>query len=501
MNDKRIIKNTIILYFRMIFQMIVYLYTSRVVINALGFVDYGIYDVVGSVVIAMMFLNNSMLNCTQRYITFTLAENDDAKLCNVFSHALLMHILLGICIVIAGAIAGTFYIQEFMVLPSGKVDDALFVFYVALASAFVTIVSVPYNAMIIAHEHMGAFALITIVDVVLKLIVALSLFLFGHDRLRMYALLLLAAALIVRIIYGVYCHRAYRNVRFTPEFDRNLFKNMLGFLGWNTIGNTAVMCNTQGLNLMLNAVGGPVVNAARGLAFQVQTATVSFINSFQTAINPQIIKNCAVKDYIKMNSLVLVSSRVSFLLMLFITVPLMLMTENLLTIWVSEYPDYTPVFVRLLLCVSIVETVANPLMVGASATGNIKKYQLLVGGCMLCTMPLAFMALRSGAEPQAVFWALLATTLLAQAVRMLLCRGLFGFSSADFLVKVLVPLFKVCAVCVVPLVLLRECYEDSGLTGTLLTCVAIDVWVAICVFALGLTSSERDFVLKKIRVR
>lgn len=492
-------KNTVILYLRMILQMAVYLYTSRVVIEALGFVDYGIYDVVGSVVMAMMFLNNSMLNCTQRFITYSLADGKNVSA--YFSQSLMIHALLGLLIVVVGGILGTVYIQQFMNLPAGRIADAMFVFYIALASSFITMVSVPYNALIIAHEHMGAFAAITIVDVVLKLSVAMLLFLFDDNRLRMYALLLFVSAIVVRGIYGVYCRIAYKNIRFVMHVERDIFKKMLGFLGWNTIGNAAIMCNTQGLNLLLNAVGGPVVNAARGIAFQVQTATVSFINSFQTAINPQITKNYAVGNLTKMNSLVLTSSRVSFLLMLFFIVPLLLMTENILGLWLGEYPPYTVLFVRLLICVSVVEAVANPLMVGASATGNIKRYQLMVGGCMLCTVPVAYIALKMGAAPEFVFWALIATTLLAQCVRMWLCRKLFGFSIPDFCLQVMWPIAKVATACFVPLLMLHRYYTGAVGVDALLVCIALDVWVAACVFALGMNKVERNFILKKIRMR
>lgn len=492
-------KNTVILYLRMILQMAVYLYTSRVVIEALGFVDYGIYDVVGSVVMAMMFLNNSMLNCTQRFITYSLADGKNVSA--YFSQSLMIHALLGLLIVVVGGILGTVYIQQFMNLPAGRIADAMFVFYIALASSFITMVSVPYNALIIAHEHMGAFAAITIVDVVLKLSVAMLLFLFDDNRLRMYALLLFVSAIVVRGIYGVYCRIAYKNIRFVMHVERDIFKKMLGFLGWNTIGNAAIMCNTQGLNLLLNAVGGPVVNAARGIAFQVQTATVSFINSFQTAINPQITKNYAVGNLTKMNSLVLTSSRVSFLLMLFFIVPLLLMTENILGLWLGEYPPYTVLFVRLLICVSVVEAVANPLMVGASATGNIKRYQLMVGGCMLCTVPVAYIALKMGAAPEFVFWALIATTLLAQCVRMWLCRKLFGFSIPDFCLQVMWPIAKVATACFVPLLMLQRYYTGAVGVDALLVCIALDVWVAACVFALGMNKVERNFILKKIRMR
>ena len=501
MDDRRIMKNTIILYFRMIFQMVVYLYTSRVVIKALGLIDYGIYDVVGSVVLAMMFFNNSMLNCTQRFITCSLAENDGKQVNRIFSHSIFVHFVFGILIFVIGELVGVWYIQNYMDLPLGKVDDAIFVFHIALVSSFIMIISVPYNALIIAHEHMGAFAAITIVDVVLKLSVALSLFLFNDNRLRIYAFLLLVVALVVRTIYGIYCHFAYKHIRVEYRFDSAVLKSMLGFVGWNTIGNLAIMCNTQGLNLLLNMVGGPIVNAARGIAFQVQTATVSFINSFQTAINPQITKNYASGDITKMNSLVLISSRVSFLLMLFFAVPLMLMTENLLTLWLTDFPSYTATFVRLLLCVSVVETIANPLMVGASATGNIKLYQLLIGACMLCTIPVAYIALKFGAEPQSVFWSLLLTTLTAQAVRMLLCRRLFSFSVRDFIQKVISPILKVGVLCFVPLLLLRPYYVCQNGMNAILVCIALDVWVTVCIFVFGINRPERDFILRKLRIR
>lgn len=500
MSSKRVLKNTIILYLRMIFQMTVYLYTSRVVVKALGFVDYGIYDVVGSVVISMMFLNNSLLNCTQRFITYTLAIGDNKELSKIFSHSIYIHVAFGVCIVAVGALLGTWYINEVMVLPQDSVDDALFVFYVSLASSFITMISVPYNALIVAHEHMGAFALITIVDVLLKLVAAVSLFLFDN-RLRVYALSLLAVAIVVRIIYAIYCNRRYKEVRLVRCFDSGTFKSMLGFLGWNTIGNTAIMCNTQGLNLMLNAVGGPVINAARGLAFQVQSAVVSFINSFQTAINPQITKNYAVGDKPKMNSLILLSSRVSFMLMLFLMVPLLLLTDNLLAFWLGEFPPYTATFVRILLCVSVIESIANPMMMGVSATGNIKRYQLMVGGVMLCTLPVAFVALKVGAAPASVFWALFATTLLAQLIRMWLCRGLFDFSVANFCSQVMLPIVKVAVAGFVPLLLLYPYYEACSGIGAVLVAVVLDIWIAICVFVLGLHKSERDFVLRKIKLK
>lgn len=499
MDNKRIMKNTVILYVRMIFQMLVYLYTSRIVVKALGIVDYGIYDVVASFVIALTFLNNSMATCTQRFITYALGKGDDKHLSTVFSHSVFMHFILALCIVVAGELFGTWYIGNYMVLPEGRLSDAMFLFHVSLASSFITIISIPYNAAIIAHERMGAFALITIVDVLLKLAITYSLFLFDSGRIKVYAVLLLIVAVVVRLLYGMYCKLSFKNMRFMMRFNGCVFRDMLGFVGWSTIGNLAVVCNTQGLNLLLNIVGGPVVNAARGMAFQIQTATSAFIASFQNALNPQITKNWAQGNVQDMNGLVLRSSRISYMLILFFIVPIMFETRALLDIWMPEVPQYAVEFTRLLLCVSVVDTVANPLMVGAAATGRIKVYQMVIGGCMLCTLPLAYIAVKTGLPPSGVFITLLFTTVMAQCARMLLCRGLFGFSIRDFIRKVFFPILYVSALCFLPLLTLKSLVETTDtLWNTIIHCLAIEMWVAISVFTLGITRNERSFILKKI---
>lgn len=494
-------KNTVILYLRMIFQMFVYLYTSRVVVSALGLVDYGIYDVVASFVIALSFLNNSMTTCTQRFITYALGKGDDKHLSMVFSHSVFIHFVLAFAIFVIGEIVGTWYINNYMVLPEGRLSDVMFLFHISLASSFITIVSVPYNASIIAHERMGTFALITIVDVLLKLLATCSLFLFDSHRIRVYAVLLLVVALIVRVLYGIYCRLSFKTMRLVWKFDNSILKDMLGFMGWNTIGNIAIVCNTQGLNLLLNLVGGPVVNAARGMAFQIQTATASFIASFQNAVNPQITKSWAQGKVQDMNALILRSSRISYMLILLFVIPLMLETRALIELWMPEVPSYAVDFTRLLLCVSVVDTVANPLMVGAAATGDIKKYQIVIGGCMLCTIPLAFYIVKLGAPPQGVFMVLIFTTIMAQIVRMWLCRALFCFSIREFMAKVLKPVVVVTFVCLLPLVMIYKYKESTeGLWTVLLNCVAIDVWVIAIVFLFGITTNERKFALRKLKI-
>ena len=363
-NNRRVAKNTLVLYFRMLFQMAVYLYTSRVVIRELGLVDYGIYDVVGATIGILVFLNNSMLNCTQRFITFAIGKGDSGYLKNVYSVSLVIHFLLALLILLLGETVGLWYVENRMVIPADRFDAALWVYHCSLISAVFVVISVPYNAAIVAYEKMSAFAGITILDTCLKLAVVLSLAFVGGDKLKAYALMLLGVAFFVRLIYSLYCRYNFKELSFVWVKAGALYKEMLGFAGWSTFGNFAYVCNIQGMNLLLNAFGGALLNAARGAAFQVQVAVTSFTASFQTAINPQITKSYAVNDLVAMNKLVLRSSRFSFFLLLFIALPLMLEMPTVLELWLVNVPPYTVMFTRLLLCVTLVDAVANPMMIG-----------------------------------------------------------------------------------------------------------------------------------------
>ena len=492
-------KNTVILYFRMLFQMAVYLYTSRILLQVMGVENYGLYDVVGGMVVVLMFLNNSMTTCTQRYITVALGKGDGGYLNKVYSAATLIHVLLALLVATVGGLAGSWYIGHFLVFPAEKLVDVYTVFGCSLWAGMMLIWSVPSNAVLIAHEDMGAFAAITLMDVSLKLGAAFALHLLPeHWLLTGYAALMCAEATLVRSIYWLYVHHRYRSLRFGLVRDGGLYREMLAFMGWSTFGNLSIVANTQGLNLLLNAFGGPAVNAARGFAFQVQTAVTQFIASFQTAINPQITKSHAAGDSPRTNELVLVSSRLSFMLMLFMAVPLLLDTDFVLGLWLGEgVPDHTAAFVRLLLCVSMVDCVANPMMVGAAATGKVRGYYLTIGSTLLSTLPLAFWAVSAWGKPEWVFAVLLCTTLLAQVFRLFICRGLFGLSIPDFLRRALWRIVLTGVPCIAaPLALLRAWNPQSvaGHFGFVALCL---LWTALSVGALGLEGRERQFVFQK----
>ena len=329
-NNKRIAKNTLLLYFRMIFMMAVSLYTSRVVLDALGVEDFGIYNVVGGVITLFSFVNGAMSSSTQRYITFELGKGNTSQLQKVFQTSMNVHLLVALLILFLGETAGLWFFYEKMVIPPLRMVSAFWVYQFSIFTMMIMVVSVPYNAVIIAHERMSTFAYISVFEVLLKLGIVYLLYLTSSDKLIVYAALLCFMQLLIRVIYGYYCSCHFDETRYQWGWDSKLFREMLCFGGWNLWGGFAAVLFTQGVNILLNLFFGPAVNAARGIAVQVQGAVTQFSTNFQTAINPQITKSYAVGDYAYMHSLIFHSSKFTFLLLATISFPVLLETEMIL---------------------------------------------------------------------------------------------------------------------------------------------------------------------------
>lgn len=314
-NNKRIAKNTLMLYIRMLFTMAVSLFTSRVVLNTLGVEDYGIQNVVGGVISMFTFINGGMVSSTQRYLNFEIVKGNADRLRSVFNTALQIHALIALVIIILGETVGLWFLLEKLVIPEERMTAAMWVYQCSIIACAVNILSVPYNADIIAHEKMSAFAYISILDVTLKLVIVYLLVVSPIDKLIAYAILTLLVQLLIRYVYTRYCNKHFQESFVEWRFNKPLFKEMLSFAGWSFLGNLAAILYTQGLNMMLNIFFGPVVNAARGIAVQVQSAVHQFVSGFQTALNPQITKNYASGDLEQMHSLMFRSARFSFLLL------------------------------------------------------------------------------------------------------------------------------------------------------------------------------------------
>lgn len=497
-NNKRIAKNTLLLYMRMFFTMAVTLYTSRIVLSTLGVEDFGIYNVVGGVVSMFGFINAAMSSATQRYLTFSLGKSDFCQLQKVFNISLSIHALISVLIIILAETIGLWFLYNKMTIPTFRMDAALWVYQFSILSSVVMIMSVPYNAVIIAHEKMSAFAYISILEVLLKLLIVLILQIGGFDRLKLYAILIFGIQFLIRLIYGSYCGRYFPETKIRKFRDWKLFKEMLSFAGWSLWGNCAAIAFTQGVNILLNIFFGPVVNAARGVAVQVQGAVSQFSMNFQTALNPQITKSYAVKDYSYMHSLIFRSSKFTYFLLLLLSLPVMIETEMLLTMWLKVVPDYTISFLRLMLCVTIIDAIANPLMISAAATGRIKFYQFVIGGILLLILPISYIVLKLGFNPSSVFVVHLCICVIAYFARLYIIRPMIQLSLLTYTKNVLVKCIFVTLFSLILPFFLKIILPEENIVYFLLVCFTCLLSVSVSIYVLGLDISERLFVKRKV---
>ena len=480
----------------MMFIILVSLYTSRVILKTLGVEDYGIYNVVGGFVSMFGFLNTAMSATTQRYITYSLGTENTAQLNKVFSNCVMTHILIALIVLLFAESVGLWFLFNKMIIPESRMTAAFVVFQCSVVSTVVLILSVPYNADIIAHEKMSAFAYISIVEVTLKLLIVFLLKFSGIDKLIFYGILLLIVQCSIRLIYGSYCKRHFEETKFRIIWDFSLFKEMLSFAGWNLWGGLSNIMYTHGVNLLLNLFFGPTVNAARGIAIQVQNAISQFANSFQMAINPQITKSYAQRDYAYMHKLVFRSSKFTFILLFILSLPIFTETEAILKLWLGVVPNWTVVFLRLMLCIVIVDSVANPFMVSVAATGNVKLYQSIIGGTMLLIVPTSYIFLKLGCAPNIVFITHLFFAVLTFILRLFIVKRLIHFSIIEYC-KVCI--FKIIAI-VVPsffsVWILTKCLNESFESQLFVVVLSVVIGV-IFSFISGLTINERQILVQK----
>ncbi|MES2454302.1 MAG: lipopolysaccharide biosynthesis protein [Bacteroidota bacterium] len=489
-NSTRIARNTLTLYFRMLFQLLVALYTSKVILRALGQVDYGIYDVVAGMIIIVSFLNNAMSLSTQRFVTYYLGQNDLGLSKKVFATSLVVQVVVASFILIVGETVGLWFFYHYMNIPSGRVFEASVVFHLSLVSSVISIVGIPYYASIIAHEKMGAFSIISIIETTLKLVIAIILPLFMVDHLILYSVLMLIVVLVVRILYVRYCSIYFSETKFSLSRDKALFKEMMNFAGWSLAGNMSFVAYTQGTNILLNIFFGPVVNAARGIAFQVQGAISSLITNFQIAINPQIVKSYSTKDYIGMQTLIYASAKLSFLLMLLISLPIIIEMPYILKLWLVKYPPYSVVFCRLLLCSALMTSLSNPLHIGINATGIIKRYNIINGGLGLSILPLSYLSLKLGYDAQAVFFVQFFILSISVFVLIHLAAKQFDLSVQNFIRNVIARIALVTMLSMIAPMTLSY-YLDEGLVRFISVSAVGTIFTIVFIWIFGLTRDER----------
>lgn len=498
-SKKTIAKNTMMLYIRMFMVMGITLYTSRIILAELGVVDYGIFNVVGGIVVMFSFVNGAMSQSTQRFMSFELGKKHSDKLENTFKTAISIHLIIGAIIFILAETLGLWFLNKVMNIPPEKMGAANWVFQCSIITYLISIIQVPYNATVIAHEKMQFYAYLGILEVVMKLGMAFSLYLAPSHKLQLYSTLILIITLIVFCIYGIFCRRHFSECKFGWLYQKEIFKTMSSYAAWSTLGSLAWVGKSQGLNMLLNVFFGPVVNAAYGVANQVNTAVNSFVQNFTTALNPQIVKNYSSEHYAEMNLLMIYGAKLSFFLMLILGFPVIMVADNLLHIWLVKVPDYAVIFTQLVIINTLIESFSFSMGTGIQATGKIKWYQIFVGCTLLLNIPISYILLKIGFAPPIVFVVSICLSLITISERLIIMkRNIPGFSIADFCNIVFIRALMVVVICGIIYYVTHKIYPTDNSHFIPMTIISF-ISVVILIVIVGLTRSERIRIFNLVR--
>lgn len=498
-NTKRIAKNTLMLYGRMLIGMLVSLYTSRLVLHTLGVEDYGINNVVGGVVSMFSLISNSLSSSVSRFLTFELGRGDLNALKRVFSTSLTIHVALAVIIVVLTESIGLWFLNTRMTIPAERLYAANWVFHASLFSFVIGLISVPFNASIVSHEKMSAFAYIGILDIFLRLFIVLFIAYspWSFDRLIVFSLLSVGVSFCMQMIYWVYCKRHFVECRFKLNFDKAYWKSMSSFAGWNFIGCTAGLLKDQGVNILLNIFIGPIINAARGIASSVNNVLSSFASNFMTALNPQITKSYASGNYDYMFSLVERGSRFSYYILLILALPVMFEADFVLTLWLKTYPEHTVNFVRLILAVTMCDILSNTLINLQLATGKIRNYQIVVGGMLLMNFPLSYICLKNGMPPESTLVVALFVAVCCLILRLVFLRKMAGLSMRRYLTNVCLNVIIVTFfAAIIPFLVYLK--MSDGIARFFVICIVTTICSALSIYFIGCTAGERQFIGNKV---
>lgn len=497
--NKRIAKNTLALYVRSIIVMLVSLYTSRVVLETLGADDFGIYNVVGSVVVLFSFIQGAMATAVQRYLNFELGRDDKNAVSRVFSMSMTVHIMIALIVVVLSETIGLWFLNTQMQIPSGRHIATQWVYQFSVLTCCVNILRIPYNATIIAYEKMSFYAYVSILEVFLKLSVVFLLVFSNGDRLILYSILMLIVPIIISVAYVFFCRKKFTTCSYSLFWDKKLFEEIFGFSAWSLFGSMANLGASQGINVLLNIFCGVVVNAAMGLAQQVNSAVSQFIVNFQTAFVPQLVKLYARNEYEKFVHLIFRSSKLSYFLILLIGLPVLTYTRPLLEIWLHSVPEYTVQFTRLMILFSMIDAMSGPLWNSVQATGKIRNYQILISSIIAINVPAAYVILKLGGSPIIVLVVRVIINFITHLVRIFYLRRLFGFPSLPYIKDIMSRIVFVSIVAMpLPLLMMRK-VPTPTVWQLLFFLVIIVLQTAVFVFLLGLSQGERRTLINGVR--
>ena len=498
-NNKRIVKNTVFLYLRQIIVLLLSLYSSRLILEVLGVEDFGIYNVVGGFVSMFAFLNASMSNGVQRFFNVDIGATKGENIIMIFSMSIYIQLLLGGFIFVVSEALGLWYINNIMVIPHERLYAANWVFQFSILSFLFVILQVPYVATVMAYEKMNFYALLSVVEVTLRLIAILII---SHieecDTLILYSGIIFIITIVTSIMYFTYCKNKFKHIVFERRFNRSLFFKMVSFSGWNVFGSFAYMIKDQGLNMLLNLYFGSVVNAARAVSYQVYSAINGFSSNIFTTFRPQLMQSYSSKDYKRTTSLMFTMSKFTFFLMILIAFPIIIEIDYILELWLgNNVPKQTSLFTIIVILNMLVTNFNPPISQIVHATGNMRKYQTITSLILTLILPISWGGLYLGYPAVSVFWISLIISIFNQAICLIVLKGIYTYSIREYLFNVVIPCLSTCII-VYPISYgVHMCFESNFIR--LIFVFVTNVLISSCaIFLIGLTKNERNIILNKI---
>lgn len=498
LKNKQVAKNTLLLYFRMLFLMVVNLYTSRIILEALGVEDYGVYNAVAGFILMFSMVTSSIASAISRFLTYNLGKGEHLNLKKVFSTAIIIQFALAVIIVFLVEVVGVWFLNTHMTIPEGSKVAANWILQFALITFVLNLLSIPYNAALIAHEKMSAFAYIGIFEGCANLAISFIVMYSPCEKLIVYGAAMCLVATITRLIYSIYCKKHFDECSLHWTFDKSLFKEMFSFAGWNFIGSISGLLRDQGINILFNVYNGPIVNAARGLATQVQSAVTKFSHNFYTAVQPQITKSYASNNINESHDLVLRSSRLAFLLLIALIVPLLTETGYIIQLWLNEVPDHTVAFVKIIVINTLIDSWSVPIIQLMLATGNIKRYQIVVGLFNLLNFPVAWLVLYLTGTAETAQITVVFFSFGALILRVLMLNKMTHFPIRNFFISTIARCIFILTICVITSIIMVKLFQP-GMHRFIINICTTELVFIILMFAIGFNNGERDFILEKAR--
>lgn len=495
LSNQQVAKNTLILYIRMILTMAIGMWTSRIVLNALGFTDQGIYNVVAGFVGFSSLITGSISGSINRFITFAIGKDNFEEVNLAVQNGITVQWILSLIVILLGETIGLWFVANQLVIPEGREFATHVVYQIAIANLVLGLLSSTDNAVIIANEKFNIFAYITITNSLIALVIAFIIEHVDTDRLILYAFLQFLAALAIRIFYSIYVHQNYPDIIRKISWNKKFLKPMFSFAGWNSIGTSAAVLRSSGTSVLLNMFGGPIANTINGIAGSVASLATVFVNDFTSAYSPQITKRYAAGEYKSLIAFLHLCSKFSYCMIATVAIPLMFNAGILLTLWLKSIPSGTVVFARLIIIFTIIECISKPLICAKNASGNLRNYQIVVGGILLLTLPITYLFLKIGLPIYFSYISIIITSAMAFVARMIMLRGEIPFwSSRQFIVMVIMRCLLATIIALALPAIMYTLMPNDEVSSALIQCVVGGLWSAWWLYRIALDQHERQSV-------